>query len=51
MKTDEQERYQTATQEIEKARRRIAKCVNDNLDGVVRMEDLLTLTTILERIR
>ncbi len=48
----EEEREYTAEQEIERARRIIAKSVADNVPGCVNSpESLLMYATILERIR
>ena len=49
--SDEQEQRNTASQEIEIARRRIAACVNSNLEGVNTTEMLETYAAIIARIR
>lgn len=50
-KGEEQEQTRTAEQEIEVARQKIAKCVNENLPGADTPQALLILATVLERVR
>ena len=51
MKHDEAEQQNTAGQEIEIARRTIAKQVNDKLEITRGIKDLVILATVLEKIR